>query len=245
MQQHQNQPERVAYLMAGSTMELKKYQLVVQVENPVDFSSLLHHGCNIKGFYNTQGWQEYFRMLNGPTYKALVRHFWVRASIFDRKAADAEERDLVLRYPELAGKTREEMMLEPFNRTEIRSTVMGVPIKITQEVIASVIGVEASGKYSRIKISCSKESFWNDSVNMTLFNSTKPNKYADLDMVKKILLKIQYENLLPKGGGNEQPLLAHKVFIHHLIKGEKINLPKYIFKFMENQLWKSQNKNRF
>jgi hypothetical protein len=42
MQQHQNQRERAAYLMVGSTMELKEYQLVVQVENPVDFSSLLH-----------------------------------------------------------------------------------------------------------------------------------------------------------------------------------------------------------
>ena len=53
-------------------------------------------------------------MLNGPTYKALVRHFWVRASIFDKKAAEEEERNLVLLYPELAGKSREEMQLEPF-----------------------------------------------------------------------------------------------------------------------------------
>jgi hypothetical protein len=64
-------------------------------------------------------------------------------------------------------------------------------------------------------------------------------------MVKKILLKIQYENLLLKGGGNDQPSLTHKVFAYHLIKGEKINLPKYIFKYMENHLWKSHNKNRF
>jgi hypothetical protein len=137
------------------------------------------------------------------------------------------------------------MMMEPFNGTEIRSTMMGVPIRITQEVIASVIGVEASGKYSGIEISSAKESFWNDIVHMTLFNSTVPKKYADLDMVKKILLKIQYENLIPKGGGSDQPSLAHKVFIHHLIKGEKINLLKYILKYIENQLWKSQNKERF
>jgi len=244
LQQHQGQLERAAYLLAISTMKLKEYQLRVQVENPVDFSSLIHHSCNIKKFYNTQKWKDYFRMLNGPTYKALVRHFWVRATIFDRQAADAEERDLVLCYPELVGKSREEMMLEPFNGTEIRSTVMGVPIRITQEVIALVIGVEASGVYSGIEINNPKNSFWNDIVNMTLYNPTTPKKYDVLDMEKKMLFKIQYENLLPKGGGSDRPSLAHKVFIHHLIKGDKINLPKYIFKYMEKELWKSQNKDR-
>jgi hypothetical protein len=92
MQQLQ-EPERAAYLMGGYTMKLKEHQLSVQVENPVDFSSLLHHGCNIKGFYNTQGWQEYFRMMNGPTYKALVRHFLVRASIFDKKSSRSRTKE--------------------------------------------------------------------------------------------------------------------------------------------------------
>jgi len=79
---------------------------------------------------------------------------------------------------------------------------------------------------------------------MTLFNSTKAGKYSDLDMQKKMLLKIQYENLLPKGGGSDQPSLAHKVFIHHIIHGEEVNLPKYIFKYMVKELWKSQNEKR-
>ena len=80
---------------------------------------------------------------------------------------------------------------------------------------------------------------------MTLFNSTKGGKYNDLDMQKKMLLKIQFENLLPKGGGSDQPSLAHKVFIHHIIHGEKVNLPWYIFKYMVKELWKSQNEDRF
>jgi len=78
-------------------------------------------------------------------------------------------------------------------------------------------------------------------VNETLFKSTKAGKYADLDMEKKMLLKIQYENLLPKRGGSDQPSLAHKVFIHHIIKGEKVNMPKYIFKHMIKELRESQN----
>jgi len=64
-------------------------------------------------------------------------------------------------------------------------------------------------------------------------------------MQKKMLLKIQFENLLPKGGGSDQPSLAHKVFIHHIIHGEKVNLPRYIFKYMVKELWKSQNEDRF
>jgi hypothetical protein len=138
------------------------------------------------------------------------------------------------------------MRLPPFISTEIRSTVMGVPIRITEDVIASVIGAEATGKYSGIEISNSKNSSWNNVVNMTLFNTTKAKdkKYADLDMEKKMFLKIQYENLLPKGGGSDQPSLAHKVFIHHIIQGEKVNLPKYILRYMEKELWKSQNKDR-
>ncbi len=109
------------------------------------------------------------------------------------------------------------MGLEPFKGTEIRSSVMGVPVVISEEIIAYVLGVEASGQYYGIEIPNPKNSTWNDVVNKALFNSTKAGKYADLDMEKKMLLKIQYENMLPKGGGSDQPSLAHKVFIHHII----------------------------
>jgi len=136
------------------------------------------------------------------------------------------------------------MGLEPFKGTEIRSSVLGVPVVISEEIIAYVIGVEASGQYSGIEIPNSKNSSWNNTMNETLFKSTKAGKYADLDMEKKMLLKIQYENLLPKGGGSDQPSLAHKVFIHHIIKGEKVNIPKYIFKHMIKELRESQMKDR-
>jgi len=109
------------------------------------------------------------------------------------------------------------MHLEPFTGTEIRSRVMGVPIQITEQIIASVLDVKSEGTYSGIEIPNPHTSTWKDVVNMTLFNSTKGGKYSDLDMQKKMLLKIQFENLLPKGGGSDQPSLAHKVFIHHII----------------------------
>jgi len=70
-------------------------------------------------------------MLNGPTYKSLVRHFWVRAQVYDRKAAQLEMDEKVLIDPTLKGKSREEMGLEPFTCTKIRSSIMGIPVFIS------------------------------------------------------------------------------------------------------------------
>jgi len=142
--QQQDQPERAAYVISGSAMNLKEYQLKIQVESPIDFKSLMFHGYDIKEYYVVQGLMKYFDMLNGPTYKTLVRHFWVRASVYDKEASEEEERNLVILYPELEGKSREEMGLAPFKGTEIRSSVLGVPDVISEEIIAFVIGVEAS-----------------------------------------------------------------------------------------------------
>jgi len=243
-QQAEGRQERAAYELKGVTMSIKEWQLKIQTENPVDFASLEYHGCDMKRYYETQGLMNYFNMLNGPTYKTLIRYFWVRASVYDKEASEDEVREKILIDPSLVGKTREEMGLEPFKRTEIRSSVMGIPMHISEEIIACVIGTEATGKNSGIEIPNSKTSPWNDIVNTTLFNSKHPGKYRDLSMKNKMLLKIQYENLLPKGGGSDQPSLAHKVFLHHIINGEKVNVPKYIFKHMIKELRESQKKGR-
>jgi len=76
---------------------------------------------------------------------------------------------------------------------------MGVPIKITEQIIASVLGVKAEGIYSGIEIPNPHTSSLKDVVNMTLFNSKKGGKYSDLDMQKKMLLKIQFEKSATKG----------------------------------------------
>jgi len=59
-----------------------------------------------------------------------------------------------------------------------------------------------------------------------------------------MMLKIQNENLLPKGGGSDQPSLEHRVFLHFFIKKEKENMPNYIFKHMVKTLRESQLNNR-
>jgi len=57
-------------------MSLEEWDLTIQVESPVDFASLIHHGFDIVEFYEAQDLGDYFSMLNGPTYESLVKHFW-------------------------------------------------------------------------------------------------------------------------------------------------------------------------
>jgi hypothetical protein len=85
-------------------MSLEEWELNVQTENPVYFISLAYHGCDIRSYYEAQGLMDYFNMLNDPTYKNFVRHFWVRAQVYVRKAAQAEMDKKVLIDPTLAGK---------------------------------------------------------------------------------------------------------------------------------------------
>ena len=98
-------------------MSLEEWELNVQVESPVDFISLAHHGCRLRDIYHTQDLDDYFGMLNGPMHMNLVRHFQVRAQVCDRKAAQMEMDEKVLIDPSLHGKTREEMGSEPFRCT--------------------------------------------------------------------------------------------------------------------------------
>ena len=79
--------ENPAYEIKGRTMMLEEWDLLVQVESLVDFTSLSYHGCNIREYYESQDLISYFDMLNGPTYTNLIRHLWVRAHVYDRKAA--------------------------------------------------------------------------------------------------------------------------------------------------------------
>jgi len=232
--------ETPAYEIKGRTMALEEWDLIVQVESLVDFSSLAYHGCTMKEFYESQDLLYYFDMLNGPTYVNLIRHLWVKAFVYDKCAAKLKMEEKVLIDPSLAGKTREEMGLEPFIDTETRSSIMGVPIFISQDIIAYVIGRASEGSF-KDGLDNNKKSPWNEIVNQTMYNSKKKGAYNDLSMEKKMLLKIQNENLLPKGGGSDQPSLEHKVFLHYFIKKEKANMPKYIFKHMIKALKESQS----
>ena len=161
------------------------------------------------------------------------------SSVYDKHAAKLEMEEKVLVDPSLAGKSREEVGLESFVDTEIRSSIMGVPVFISLEIIAYVIGRASEGSFKE-GLDNNKKSPWNEIVNQTMSNSKKKGAYSDLSMEKKMLLKIHNENLLPKGGGSDQPFLEHRVFLHYFIQIEKANVPKYIFKHMIKALKESQ-----
>jgi hypothetical protein len=191
--------EAPGYEIAGRTMKLEEWDLTIQTENPVDFISLAHHGCEIRSYYEAQGIMDYFTMLNGPTYEALVRLFWVRASIYNRAASEAEEKQKVLLDPTLAGKTREEKGLEPYKGLEIRSNVLGIPVFIFENVVAKVLRRDSSGQYEGSYIPNPRTSPWKPIVNETLYGKEKGGVYADISIEKNMLLKIQNENLFYLG----------------------------------------------
>jgi len=169
-----------SYQIKGRTMSLEEWELTVQVENPVDFKSLAHYGCKLRNYHQTQDLDDYFFMLSGPSYENLVKHFWVRAEIYDSHAAKMEEHEKVLIDPTLKGKRREELCLKSFTCTKIRSSIMGIPVSITEEVIARTIRRTAEGSFEEGLDN--KTSPWNEVVNMTMFNSKKNGKYCDLKM---------------------------------------------------------------
>jgi len=67
--------------------------------------------------------------------------------VYDRKAAQLEMDEKVLIDPTLAGKSREEMGLEPFTVAEIRSSILAISVFISEEQIALVIKRASEGRY--------------------------------------------------------------------------------------------------
>ncbi|KEH26532.1 LRR and NB-ARC domain disease resistance protein [Medicago truncatula] len=182
---NKQQQETPAYEIKGRTMSLEEWDLKIQTECPVDFVSLAAHNCDIGKFYDVQGLGSYFNFLNGPTYQTLVRHFWVRANIHDREAAKIEEDE----------------------KTEIRSSIMGIPVRISEDVIAFVLRRPATGEY-KAGITKVKDSPSNEVVNQTIYNKET------------------------KGGGSDQPSLEHKILLHFFITSVFANVPRYIFRHM-------------
>ena len=62
---------------------------------------------------------DYFGMLSGPTYLTFVRHFCVRAKLYNQKVAQLEMDEKVLIDPSQKGKPREEWV---WNLSEARKS---------------------------------------------------------------------------------------------------------------------------
>jgi len=102
---------------------------------------------------------------------------------------------------------------------------MGIPITITEEVIAKACRVAPTSRF-----------LWNVSRNHPLLESFKSvvqngnpaTKLVDIDGHHRMLLKFMTECFFQKGGGSDQPSVDHKLVWYFLAAYDKINLPKYL-----------------
>jgi hypothetical protein len=73
-------------------------------EQVVDFRELKVNGQDwCQNYLHTLGMRRYFDLLNDPTYLNLVKHFWLRAFVYDWEAAETEEQIMISRNPNLRG----------------------------------------------------------------------------------------------------------------------------------------------
>jgi len=152
--------------------------LIVQVESPVDFASVEHHSVDVSSYLLRQDLDTYFRVLIGPTYEELVKNFWVKDEVYDKEDAKLEEIQKINGDPSLEGKSRAEKGLEEFTRTEIRSTIMGIPIIITEDIIARTARCSNEGKFQWNLNS--KTSSWIKTMYDTFHKGRTSNKLIDM-----------------------------------------------------------------
>jgi len=155
----------------------------------------------------------------------LVKEFWIRAEVFDVEAAKAQENQAVSRNPNLKGKSRKEMGLEPFHGLEIKSTVMGIPVSITEGVIARACMMAPEGRF---QWNVSRKDVLLESYTNLLLKGNPATKLVDMKIEHRVLLKIINECFFQKGGGSDQPNLDHKLVLYFLAGFQQINLPRYI-----------------
>jgi hypothetical protein len=192
--QPQGVPES-GLVIKPKTMSIPAENLIVQKETPFDFSSLEKYDVNMEAYIKPQTLHGYFRMLNGPIYENLVNDFWLRVEVYDKEAARHEEKRAVEKDSSLKGRTREEVGLKPFEGMEIRSTVMGIPVTITEMVIAKACRVSSKGFFQwDVKDDVLLESY------VRLFCKGNPKtKTAEMEVCHRLLLKISAHCFFQRG----------------------------------------------
>jgi len=205
-----------SYVIKPKTMVIPFESFEVQVESPVNF--VKRNGMNLDALMGSQQLYAYFNMLNGPTYVKVVKDFWVTAEVYDLDAAKIEEHQAVARDPSLKGKIRKKMGLEPFRQTEIRSAVMGIPITITEEVIAKACRVAPTGRFLW---NVSREHPLLEIFTTVVLKGNPTTKLVEIEGHHMMLLKFITDCFFQKGGGFDQPSVDHKLVLYSLLHMRK------------------------
>jgi hypothetical protein len=176
------------------TMDIPWKSLIVQVESPVDFASLKKYKVNMEGLIETQKLSEYFKMLNGPTYVNLVKDFWLKAEVYNGKPAKVVSKQAGSKK----GKMTMDMNPTSFDSLEIRSEVMGIPITITEDVIAKACRMNAEERFQEI---VRKEDVLLQSYYNTLLGGNKDAKPSEMEIHNRMLVKFSNDCFFQRAGG--------------------------------------------
>jgi hypothetical protein len=240
MQQQQGAPEP-GLVIKPKTMSIPVESLKIQIENPVDFTSVERFKVDMEKFFKPQKLYGYFRMLNGPTYENLVKDFWLRAKVYDWEAARLEENQAVERDSSLKGKTREEMGLKPFKDMKIRSAVMGIPVTITEKTISRACRVSAKGKF---QWDVSKEDVLLEGYARLFLKGNPKARMTKMEDCHRLLLKFCTNCFFQRGGGADQPNQDHQLALYFMATFERINTPRYLMHHMCWAIKEGINKGR-
>jgi hypothetical protein len=102
---------------------------------------------------------------------------------------------------------------------------MGIPVTITEEVIAKACRVAPDGRF---QWDVSKDDILLESYKNLVLKGNSAAKSADIEIHHRMLLKFCTDCFFQRGGGSDQPNHDHKLAIYFMATFEKINLPRYL-----------------
>ena len=191
-------------------------ELEIIQDSVIDFQSLAiteeDADFNVLPLFEAQGWTNYFKMLNGPVYNSLVKHFWLRAEVFDEKSAHEELEQHYIEDESRRGKTRKQLGLPEFKGTEIRSSLCGVKLILKEETIEKLIQVKSTGVWAG-KLKKNTYSNYADTVSQNLFRG-EAETYKNLSKSDKLIFKILISSIFPRAGNKDQISYDHKYFMY-------------------------------
>ncbi|MCI31064.1 cullin-like protein, partial [Trifolium medium] len=134
----------------------------------------------------------------------------MKAKIYDEDEAKKEEEVVVLKNPQMQGKSRAEMGLKDFKGVEIRSTVAGLDITITKAHFVKLLKLKDQGKViSKYK----KNEHYRKAIKRNMFIIKEDvGKSKSMNDNCKVLFKILISSILPRGSGVDTISWEHKHF---------------------------------
>ncbi|GAU41272.1 hypothetical protein TSUD_349120 [Trifolium subterraneum] len=222
-------------------------------EKKIYFESLSVNNFKVKELFKSQGTEQYFNLLDGQIFANLVQEFWMKAWVFDRQYVTAQEEEIISINPEMAGKTRKEMGLQPFTEPEIHSNIGGLKIKILKGHFAALLRITNSGKqiknYEKADIGIHRKTLEKIIERPTVYSKDGEEldktglhgKTCILTDEMYVVFRILIHCHIPRSGGKDIVSYPHRHMLYFLKTGVKINFVNHIFSTLCNEISKGIN----